>query len=121
MKTERRRLLVAGLAAAVGAALGAGALAQAKEKVIRITARKFTFLPREIRLTKGEPVVLEFVTADVVMGFNAPDFNVRAEIIPGQVSRLRLVPDKTGTFVFLCDIFCGEGHEGMSGQIHVVA
>ena len=121
MKLERRRLLVAGIAASVGAALGTSALAQAKEKVIRVTARKFAFLPREIRLTKGEPVVLEFVTADVVMGFNAPDFNVRAEIIPGQVSRLRLVPDKTGTFVFLCDIFCGEGHEGMSGQIHVVA
>jgi len=25
------------------------------------------------------------------------------------------------TIVFLCDIFCGEGHEGMSGQIHVTA
>jgi cytochrome c oxidase subunit 2 len=46
---------------------------------------------------------------------------VRADIIPGQVARARLVPDKTGTFVFLCDIFCGDGHEGMSGQIHVVA
>jgi cytochrome c oxidase subunit II len=67
------------------------------------------------------PVTLEFVTADVVMGFNAPDFKARADIIPGQVSRVRLTPDKTGTFTFLCDIFCGEGHEGMSGQIHVVA
>src|SRR5260221_30402 len=105
------------------AAAGSGgwAFAQPKEKVIRVTARKWVFLPREIRLKKGVPVVLEFVTADVVMGFNAPDFNVRADIIPGKVSRLRLVPDKTGSFVFLCDIFCGDGHEGMSGQIHVVA
>ena len=120
MKPLRRRVLAAGIAA-VGVAFGAVALAQPKEKVIRITARKFVFLPREIRLKKGVPVVLEFVTADVVMGFNAPDFNVRTDIIPGKVSRLRLVPDKTGTFVFLCDIFCGDGHEGMSGQIHVVA
>jgi len=120
MKLERRRLLAAGIVTAAGAVFGAG-LAQAKERVIRVTARKFVFLPREIQLKKGVPVVLEFVTADVVMGFNAPDFNVRADIIPGKVSRLRLVPDKTGTFVFLCDIFCGDGHEGMSGQIHVVA
>jgi cytochrome c oxidase subunit 2 len=120
MKLERRRLLAAGIVTAAGAVFGAG-FAQAKDRVIRVTARKFAFLPREIRLKKGVPVVLEFVTADVVMGFNAPDFNVRSDIIPGKVSRLRLVPDKTGTFVFLCDVFCGEGHEGMSGQIHVDA
>ncbi len=98
MKLERRRLLVAGIATAAGTLLGASGLAQTKERVIRVTARKFVFLPREIRLKKGVPVVLEFVTADVVMGFNAPDFNVRADIIPGQVARVRLVPDKTGTF-----------------------
>jgi len=121
MKPERRRLLAAGMVAAAGAVLGAGGLAQARERVIRVTARKFVFLPRAIRLKKGEPVVLEFVTADVVMGFNAPDFKVRTDIIPSKVSRLRFTPDKTGTFVFLCDVFCGDGHEGMSGQIHVVA
>src|SRR5437016_13229703 len=108
MKLERRRLLAAGIVTAAGAFFGADGLAQAKERVIRVTARKWVFLPREIRLVKGVPVVLEFVTADVVMGFNAPDFKVRADIIPGQVARVRLVPDKTGTFVFLCDIFCGE-------------
>ena len=121
MKLDRRRLLAAGVVTAAGAVCGAGAFAQAREKVIRVTARKFVFLPREIRLKKGVPVVLELVTADVVMGFNAPDFKVRADIIPGQVSRVRLAPDKTGTFTFLCDVFCGDGHEGMSGQIHVVA
>src|SRR6266581_1437905 len=106
MKLERRRLLAAGIVTAAGAVFGAAGLAQAKERVIRVTARKWVFLPREIRLKKGVPVVLEFVSAD---------------IIPGQMARVRLVPDKTGTFVFLCDIFCGDGHEGMSGQIHVVA
>jgi cytochrome c oxidase subunit II len=121
MKLERRRLLAAGMVAAAGAVFGTGGLAQARDRVIRVTARKFAFLPREIRLKKGVPVVLELVTADVVMGFNAPDFKVRADIIPGKVSRLRFTPDKTGSFVFLCDVFCGEGHEGMSGQIHVAA
>lgn len=120
MKLERRRLLAAGIVTAAGAFFGAGGLAQAKERVIRVTARKFAFLPREIQLKKGVPVVLEFVTADVVMGFNAPDFNVRTDIVPGKVSRLRLVPDKTGTFTFLCDIFCGTKHEEMNGTITVI-
>jgi cytochrome c oxidase subunit 2 len=119
---DRRQILrLAGLGGVVFASGLAGALAQAREEVIRVTARKFAFLPNELRVKKGVPVTLEFAGADVVMGFNAPDFNIRTDIIPGRVSRLRFVPDKAGTFVFLCDIFCGDGHEGMSGHIHVAA
>ncbi len=102
---------------------GAYVIAQSagpKEKVIRITAKKFNYTPGEIKLKKGVPVILEFTTLDVMMGFNLPDFNVRADIVPGKVTRLRLVPDKTGTFIFLCDVFCGTGHEEMNGKITVV-
>ncbi len=122
MNPKRRRILATGAAAALaGASFGACVLAQAPEEVIRISARKFAFLPGEITLKKGVPVVLEFMTADVVMGFSAPVFKARADIIPGQVARVRLVPQQVGTFDFLCDIFCGDGHEGMHGTIHVVA
>jgi len=122
MDPARRRLIAAGVAGAFAGAAGATRLlAQPAEEVIRITARKFVFLPREITLKKGVPVVLEFVAPEVVMGFSAPDLKVRTDIIPGEVARLRLVPRNTGSFDFLCDIFCGDGHEGMSGKIHVVA
>jgi cytochrome c oxidase subunit 2 len=123
-----RRNLLRGAAAVLAAGSGLWALAaepkpkeKEQEQVIRITARKFTFLPNEVTLKKGIPVILELTTADVVMGFNAPDFNLRADIIPGQAARVRLVPDKVGSFEYLCDIFCGEGHERMSGRIRVVA
>ena len=122
MNPKRRRLLTGGAAAALaGASFATYVLAQAPEQVIHITARKFAFLPGEITLKQGVPVVLELVSADVVMGFSAPDFKARADIIPGQVARLRLVPQQIGSFDFVCDIFCGDGHEGMSGKIHVVA
>jgi cytochrome c oxidase subunit 2 len=109
-----------------GLLLGAGTLglratAQPKEQVIKITARRFTYTPNKLTLKKGVPVVLELTTADVLMGFSAPDFDIRADIIPGRVATVRLVPDKVGTFTFLCDIFCGSGHETMSGTITVVA
>lgn len=119
MVPQRRRLLAAGLVAVAGAAFGTAALAQ--ERVIRVTARKFEFVPETIELKQGEPVVLEFTTADVLMGFNAPDFKVRADIAPGQVARVRLAPDRAGEFEFFCDNFCGEGHETMSGRIRVTA
>ena len=94
--------------------------AEPKEKVIKITAKKFNYTPGEVKLKKGVPVILEFRTQDVLMGFNLPDFNARADIVPGKTTRLRLVPDKTGTFVFLCDVFCGTGHEEMNGKLTVV-
>src|SRR6266568_9322876 len=121
MMPQRRRLLAAGIVAAAGAAFGAGVLAQPKERVIKVVARKFVWLPNVITLKKGEPVVLEFTALEVVMGFRAPELKQRVDIIPGQVARLRMLPDRVGSFDFLCDIFCGEGHEGMSGKIHVVA
>ena len=101
--------------------IGLRAAAQPGEQVIKILARKFTYSPNKLTLKKGVPVVLELTTADVLMGFSVPDFDVRADIIPGQVARVRLVPDKVGTFAFLCDVFCGTGHETMNGTITVVA
>jgi cytochrome c oxidase subunit 2 len=122
MDRKRRGLLAACAGTALaGFSFGTYVLAQAPEQVIHITARKFVFLPGEITLKQGVPVVLEFESADVVMGFNLPDFKLRADIIPGQFSRVRLTPQKLGSFDFVCDIFCGDGHEGMSGKLHVVA
>jgi len=122
MNPKRRRLLAACAGTALaGASFAACVLAQPAAQVVRITARKFVFLPGQITLKKGVPVVLEFVSPEVVMGFSAPDFKVRTDIIPGQVARVRLLPQQIGTFEFLCDIFCGEGHEGMHGTITVIA
>ncbi|HZZ91889.1 MAG TPA: cupredoxin domain-containing protein [Usitatibacter sp.] len=118
MRRDRRRLLVAGAALLAGAAAGRAALGQ-QERVIQVVARKWAFLPADIALRKGEPVTIELTAPEVVMGFNAPDFKVRADIIPGQVAKVRFTPDKAGTFTFLCDIFCGDGHEGMSGRLIV--
>ena len=115
---RRRRITAAIVLLGVGG-LGAIAGAQTAEQVIRVVAKKFDFTPNVINLKKGVPVVLEFTTTDVVMGFNAPDFKVRTDIVPGKVARLRIVPDKLGTFDFVCDIFCGSGHEDMTGTIVV--
>ena len=103
------------------ATIGLRAAAQPEEQIIKILARRFTYTPNKLSLKRGVPVVLELTSADVLMGFNAPDFDVRADIIPGQTARVRLAPDKVGTFTFLCDIFCGSGHETMNGTITVVA
>ena len=93
--------------------------ARPAERVIHITAKKFEFTPGEITLKKGEPVVLEFKSEDVRHGFSLPDFNIRANVEPGKTSTVRFIPDKAGRFSFACDLFCGDGHEDMSGTLTV--
>ena len=93
--------------------------AQTSERVVRITARKFEYQPPEIHLKAGEPVVLELISKDVTHGFNIPDLGLRADLEPGESARVRLVPEKPGTFEFYCDNFCGIDHENMSAVIIV--
>ncbi|MSP41212.1 MAG: cytochrome c oxidase subunit II [Deltaproteobacteria bacterium] len=93
--------------------------AQASEQVIQITAKKFEFSMPEIVLKKGVPVIIEVRSEDVVHGFNIPDFGVREDVVPGRVTRVRVLPDKSGTFTFRCDHFCGSFHEEMEGTLIV--
>ena len=124
MKLDTKVLRVAAGAAALGlasiATYVAAQPAQPKEKVIRIDAKRFDYTPGELTLKKGEPVILELTSRDVLMGFNLPDFGLRADMVPDKVTRVRFVPDKTGSFTFLCDIFCGSKHEEMNGRLTVI-
>jgi len=122
MRLKSRGIKLIVLAAVLGAgrvSAGDDASVQTEAPVIKIVAKKFDYTPNEIKLKKGVPVVLEFTTLDVFMGFKVPDLGVRTDIIPGKVSRARLAPDKVATFQFLSDSFCGSGHEDMTGTIVV--
>jgi cytochrome c oxidase subunit II len=100
--------------------MGAYLIAAENEQVIKVTAKKFEYSPKEITVKKGVPVVLEFTSLDRLHGFNCPDLKIRTDILPGKVNTVRFVPDKVGTYPFHCDNFCGTGHEGMRGTIIVV-
>jgi len=109
------------LTAASGAVTLAAAMrtGSPSEKVIRVTAKKFEFLPSEITVKKGEPLVLELTSADRGHGFYLPDFGVEAKIKPEAITRISFMPGKTGKFNFACDVFCGSGHDEMSGTLVV--
>lgn len=123
-----RRQLCARLACGFGALLTLAAIdargvkeIAAKERIIAIEARKFVYTPNEITVKKDETVVLAFTAVDFIHGFFIPDMNIRADLKPGQVTEVRLTPGKAGEYAFLCDNFCGSGHEEMNGKIIVTA
>ena len=119
MKALSKKFLVMGIIFLVIGAFGASVLA-AEPEVIKITAKRFEYNPKEITLKKGVPVVLEFTSLDRLHGFKCPALGVRADIKPGQVTKVPLTPQKVGDFEFHCDNFCGSGHGNMSGMFHVV-
>jgi cytochrome c oxidase subunit 2 len=123
--TTRRTLIwrAVGLGVAPALAiLGRHAFAQpAEPQVVKVVAQRFHYTPGEIRVKAGRPVVLEFTSLDFVHGFSMPDLNVRADLPPGVVTRVRLTAQKPGVYEFLCDNFCGDGHEEMHGRMIVEA
>ncbi|HKB69512.1 MAG TPA: cupredoxin domain-containing protein [Thermoanaerobaculia bacterium] len=88
-------------------------------RVIGITAKRFAFLPAEIRLKKGEPVVLRLTTEDVRHGLFSRPLGINAEFAPGQARDIALTPSTTGTFTVICDRFCGSGHGNMKISVVV--
>ena len=107
-------LALCGLVLAAGVAMGEG-----QQHVVKITAQRFHYTPDEIVLKKGEPVVLEIYAVDFMHGFKVPDLGLRVDLPPGKTTRVALMLDEAGTYDFLCDNFCGSGHEEMNGRIVV--
>jgi cytochrome c oxidase subunit 2 len=120
---HKKRILLTGvlLASAVvsGLLIHTRANAVPVERVIHITATNFQFSPDSISLKKGEPVVFEISSGDRKHGFSQRAFGLRSDVLPGKVSRIRFTPDKRGKFSFSCDVFCGDGHEEMTGTVIV--
>ena len=117
-----RQSLVFGTAALAGLAIGsivAVPTQGAPEPVIRVMAERYHYIPDLITLKKGKPVVFELISLDRVHGFKVPDLGIRADVSPDKPIQVRVTPQATGRFTFLCDIFCGSDHEEMNGLIVV--
>jgi cytochrome c oxidase subunit II len=97
----------------------AAAAAAVAEPVVEVSARRFQFEPSVIHLKLHVPVVIELVSQDREHGFQAPELGIDEVIRPGTPTRVRLVPEREGSFDFHCSVFCGGGHEDMAGQIVV--
>ena len=117
--------------------------ADGTERVVSVTARRFSYTPSLIELELGIPVVIELTSLDRDHGFNIPDLGVRAdllELLGRERARLRqnvfghgeladVVQQRSGLHALdvvlvhperARHVFCGSGHEEMAGRIVVV-
>ena len=120
---DRRQVLKrAGTFALFSALAGAVArhsIASGARQTIQVTAQRFRFTPDEIKLKRGLPAVLEITSLDFVHGFRIPDLGIRTDLIPGRVNSVAIKALDPGRYAFLCDNFCGSGHEDMNGTVVV--
>lgn len=117
------------LAAAAGLFVAAAALVwvgpwaglgrAGEPRVVRIAAKMFEYDPPKVILKRGQPVVLELTSTDRPHGFLLVALGIRAELLPDQVARFAVTPERAGSFMFACNVFCGLGHDDMDGTIVV--
>ncbi|MGE0405484.1 MAG: cupredoxin domain-containing protein [Candidatus Korobacteraceae bacterium] len=86
---------------------------------IEIVARRFSFTPAEITLTKGKPVTLVLSSEDATHGLSVPELSIKTEIPKGRKTEVAITPDKAGDFAGQCSYFCGTGHAEMQFTVHV--
>jgi cytochrome c oxidase subunit 2 len=93
--------------------------AQDQPRIIEIHAKRFSFIPAEITLTKGEKVTLSLVADDTTHGLLIPDLGVNVTLPKGKVTKVDVTPQQVGTFHGQCAHFCGVGHASMVFSVEV--
>jgi cytochrome c oxidase subunit II len=89
--------------------------------VIKLTAKKFEYSQKEIRVVLGKRVRIEITATDHDHGFEIKDLKMKASIKQGKTEVLEFTADKVGEYEFKCSTFCGMGHGGMKGKLIVTA
>ncbi|HFE66111.1 MAG TPA: cytochrome C oxidase subunit II, partial [Chloroflexi bacterium] len=84
-----------------------------------ILAQTWTFLPNRITVPVGSTVTFYVTSKDVQHGFNIQQTNVNMMVVPGEVSTLTLTFDEPGEYTFVCNEYCGVGHQTMYGTVVV--
>ncbi|MBV8196662.1 MAG: cytochrome c oxidase subunit II [Candidatus Eremiobacteraeota bacterium] len=82
-------------------------------------ARIFSFTPSSITIPAGSRVDFYVTSADVEHGFQVPETGVNTMVTPGWVSEVSHTFRRPGTFLLLCNEYCGAGHQTMAAKIVV--
>ena len=103
--------LLAPLPAAMGAA--------PQERHVTISARSFAFEPGTVRVNRGDTVIVNLESTDVVHGLYVDGYGVATQAEPGRPGQLTFVADRGGAFRFRCNVACGNLHPFMIGKLVV--
>jgi len=82
-------------------------------------AHVFAFDPAAITVPAGSRVTFYVTSADVMHGFSIPETGVNTSVEPGWVSSVAHTFATPGTFLLICNEYCGSGHQLMAAKVVV--
>jgi cytochrome c oxidase subunit 2 len=82
-------------------------------------ARVFSFAPATIAVPVGSRVTFYVTSIDVEHGFSIPETGVNTMVTPGWVSQVSHTFAHRGTFLLICNEYCGAGHQTMAAKVEV--
>ncbi|MGA7571434.1 MAG: cytochrome c oxidase subunit II [Candidatus Aquilonibacter sp.] len=82
-------------------------------------ASVFMFTPPNLQVPVGANVTFYVTSSDVVHGFEIAQTDVNAMAIPGWVNSTSHTFRTRGTYLLVCNEYCGIGHQNMYGTIEV--
>lgn len=85
-----------------------------------IIAMAFGYKPNKIEVPLGATVVFQVSSKDVVHSFTIPKTNVNMMIVPGHINQATHTFTEKGSYLVLCNEYCGSGHQHMQMRIEVV-
>jgi cytochrome c oxidase subunit 2 len=102
-------------------AAGTGRASAQQVHTIEINAERFVFVPNHIEVTQGERVRLVLRSRDVSHGFAIKELGIDEELPHGgDAVTVEFVASTPGRYQFACTIYCGLGHNGMTGTLTVL-
>ncbi|HTU68920.1 MAG TPA: cytochrome c oxidase subunit II [Candidatus Baltobacteraceae bacterium] len=82
-------------------------------------AQVFMFSPSKLTIPLGSTVTFYVTSSDVVHGFEIARTDINIMAIPGWVNSATYRFTKAGTYLLVCNEYCGIGHQNMYGTIEV--
>jgi len=82
-------------------------------------AQIFAFSPSTLHVPLGATVTFYVTSPDVVHGFNIAHTAVNMMVIPGWVNSATHTFKTAGTYLLVCNEYCGIEHQTMFGSIEV--
>ena len=86
---------------------------------VYLVAHMWTYDPVDIEIPAGSTVDFYLTSTDVVHGFHINEKGVNMMAIPGSINKITTRFKEPGTYRFVCNEFCGSGHQNMAGTITV--
>jgi len=87
---------------------------------VTMVAARYGFFPPIIEVPTDTPVTFRVASADVLHGFHVPFTNAATMVVPGYVSQVTTSFPNAGKYSFLCNEYCGLGHDSMWSRLIVV-